>query len=421
MRALDRSTPPPFQLSADYTLTLPEVFSLGSGIQLFAFRGLHQEAVKLELIYNAGKWHEQKIGVSHFTSQMLAKGTDKRNSFQVAEALDSLGAHLEISPGFDVVSVALFSLRKNLLAAFRIVMELLESPAFDDAELRLMKEIFIQGLRVNNEKTSVVASKEIRKVIFGNSHPYGSSIEENDVSLIAKEDLYGFFKYRYFLQSAFLVGRLTDEEIRDLLKIIPACVPRKDEGVQAVESVAGISHRLARPERVQASLRIGKKCPPKRDNNGYFDALMFNHLLGGFFGSRLMKNIREEKGLTYGIYSSMHHFLHDGFWVIGAEVNQQNAVSALEEIKKEINKLTQEPVPLAELEIAINYFTGSWQSENSTLFSVAEKFKNIKLWGLPDSYYTHMLEHIQHITPDQILRAGQAHFGTDGLFEIQVG
>src|SRR3954467_10185042 len=121
MATLDRTQAPPFQLSNNYSLARPEVFELSDGIKFFLFRDIQQEVVKLDLVFSAGKWFENKPGVSHFTAQMLQKGTLKRNSFQVAEAIDSLGAHLEITPGFDTVTVAIFSLRKNLLAALRIV------------------------------------------------------------------------------------------------------------------------------------------------------------------------------------------------------------------------------------------------------------------------------------------------------------
>ena len=131
MAVLDRSQAPPFQLSSDYSLSRPDRFQLNGGITLFAFRGLQQEVVKMELIFDAGKWYEYKLGVGHFTSQMLSKGTLKKNSFQIAEALDSLGAHLEIASGFDTVSISLFVLRKNLLPAAGIISEILMGPSFD--------------------------------------------------------------------------------------------------------------------------------------------------------------------------------------------------------------------------------------------------------------------------------------------------
>ncbi len=420
MTPLDRTQAPPFQLSYNYSLARPEVFQLTEGIKFFHFRDIQQDVVKLDLVFSAGKWFESNPGMSHFTAQMLEKGTLTRNSFEVAEAIDSLGAHLEITPGFDIVSVSLFSLRKNLLAAFRIVVELLTEPAFDENELRLMKDIFIQNLKINNEKTNVVASKEIRKAVFGPDHPYGAAIEESDVSEITRSDLQVFFTHDFKLNSAFLIGRLSAEEVSEIIKLLPApLLKKKVWGTR--ESISGQSLTIAKPGSVQTSIRLGKKCVARADNPKYFEAVMFNHLLGGFFGSRLMKNIREEKGLTYGIYSSLHHFLRDGFWLIGAEVNRENAARAVEEIRYEIKSLQNDLVPMDELVVARNYFIGSWQSENSTLFSVAEKIQAIHLHGLPDDYYTHLLEYLQRITPEQILTVANTFFDTSDLIEVTVG
>ena len=178
---------------------------------------------------------------------------------------------------------------------------------------------------------------------------------------------------------------------------------------------------MIKPGSVQASIRLGKRCLPKRSSQEYFDAVMFNHILGGYFGSRLMKNIREKKGLTYGIHSGMNHFFNGSFWVISAEVNQQNAEEAISEIKNEIRRLQEEPVPIDELEVARNYFIGSWQSDNSTLFAVAEKARNIHEYHLPVDYYDQMLGHFQQMTPDQVQLVARAHFGAGDLVEVQVG
>ncbi len=129
----------------------------------------------------------------------------------------------------------------------------------------------------------------------------------------------------------------------------------------------------------------------------------------------------KKKGLTYGIYSSLNHLLRDSFWIIGAEVNQQNAGRAIEEIRREISILQEELVSEQELEIAKNYFIGSWQSENSTLFAVADKVKNNYLSGLSENYYANLLTHLQKITPAQVQHAARVSFDTGDLIEIQVG
>lgn len=416
----DRTQAPPFQLSTNYSLAQPEIFSFPGGQPLYAFRALQQNVVKLELIFQAGKWYETKSGVSHFTAHMLRKGTRKRSSFVIAEALDNLGAQLEISAGFDTVTLSLFVLKKNFFASFAILLDILEDPVFDEEELRKEKEIFIQNLRVNNEKTSVLASREIRKTLFGVGHPYGNSTEEADAQAIQSGDLRSFFHDNFVLHSGYFLGPVGDDDIRKLLDSLrlmgtPGAVQK------LVAAQLGSSHALAKSGSVQASIRLGKHCIPKGNNPDYFGVVMANHILGGFFGSRLMKTIREEKGLTYGIHSSMHHFLHGGFWVISAEVNQQNTQQALDEIRNEIRKLQEVPVPQDELDVARNYFIGSWQSDNATLFAVAEKVRNIHQFHLPEDYYTLLLGHLQRITPEQVQHAAQVHFALDDMVEIRVG
>ncbi len=416
----DRTQAPPFKLSSNYSLTQPEVFAFPGGQPLYAFRGLQQNVTKLELIFQAGKWYERQSGVSYFAAQLLRKGTHKKTSFQIASALDSLGAHLEVVAGFDTVTLSLFVLRKNFFAALTILVDLLQAPSFDENELRQEKEIFVQNLQVNNEKTNVLASKEIRKTIFGANHPYGNSTEEADALAIQPENLKGFFRDHFLFHSAYFLGPVSDSDIHHILSTL-VLEQREPIILKAPETTPGVSHMLSKSGSVQASIRLGKRCLPKRCEAEYFDAVMFNHILGGFFGSRLMKNIREEKGLTYGIHSVMNHFHHGSFWVISAEVNQQNTQQAIDEIKNEIRILQEIPVSQAELEVARNYFIGSWQSDNSTLFAVADKIMNIHEYNLPADYYDQLLGHLQRITPEQVQRVANTHFGSDDLLEVRVG
>lgn len=418
--SLDRTQAPPFSLSTDYSLTPSENFILPGGQPIYVFRGLSQNVAKLDLVFKAGKWFEPASGVSYFTAQLLRKGTRSRTSFAIAEALDRLGAHLEITAGFDTVTVSLFVLGRNLFAAMEVFLEILREPSFPEEELRQEKEIFIQNLRVNNEKTNVLASREFRKAIFGSEHPYGNSTEEPDANRIISSQLKEFFQSHFQLQSAFLVGPLDDHRLDQLLDLLrfTSKVAAKDPKPL---NQPGSSQSLAKAGSVQASIRLGKVCVRKQDRADYYDAVMANHLLGGFFGSRLMKNIREEKGLTYGIYSAMHHLQHASYWVIGAEVNKENASQASEEIRREILALQNEPVPADELDVARNYFIGSWQSDNATLFAVAEKVRSIHEFRLPPDYYSRMFSHLMKMKPSDVQEAAREHFDLKGIVEIRVG
>src|SRR5258706_14358822 len=153
----------------------------------------------------------------------------------------------------------------------------------------------------------------------------------------------------------------------------------------------------------------------------YFDLQIDIHLLGGFFGSRLMKNIREEKGLTYGIYSSLNTFVQDGFFVIGADVNKVNVQFAVKEIRSEVHKLREHPVEEQELRLAKNHFIGSLQADMANLFSVIEKIKNIHLHHLPPGYYQDLFNRVDQVGPEDILRIAAKYFQDDTLFEVAVG
>ncbi|HQQ97494.1 MAG TPA: pitrilysin family protein [Cyclobacteriaceae bacterium] len=414
----DRTQAPDFQLSTDYSLAQPEQFHSGTA-PVFAYRQISQEAVRIELLFDAGKWYEPGPGISHFTSQLLSKGTRHRNAFAVAEGFESLGAHLEVSPGYDITTVSLFALRKNTVEAMKLLNEVLTEPAFDGEELRIMKEIFLQNLRVQNEKTSVVASKEVRKAIFGRTHPYGSSLEEHDLIGLETTAMREYYQSHFRLRAVFIVGRLDDQVLREVMQLLPPSPPV----ISPTEHLPqpGRSLTLPRDSSVQASIRLGALFPQKQHNAEHFATVLVNHVLGGFFGSRLMKNIREEKGLTYGIYSSINHFERSSCWIIGAEVNQQNADRALAEIRKEIEVLRSVAIPMEELENARNYFIGSWQSENATLFSVSDKIKGLFLAGLTPAYYTDLLQFVSGCTSAQLLESAYHHFDSARLIEVRVG
>jgi predicted Zn-dependent peptidase len=165
---------------------------------------------------------------------------------------------------------------------------------------------------------------------------------------------------------------------------------------------------------------MGKKSV-LRSSKDYADVLFISHILGGYFGSRLMKNIREEKGLTYGIHASLHALKHDSYLVIGADVNIENIDLTIAEIKKELERLSSELIDINELETSRNHFIGGLQSELTTSFAHAEKIKTIALFGLSDNYYNKLIDRIENVTAAELRDKSAAHFSADSFIEIAVG
>ncbi|HBC78429.1 MAG TPA: hypothetical protein DCZ51_07355 [Bacteroidales bacterium] len=171
---------------------------------------------------------------------------------------------------------------------------------------------------------------------------------------------------------------------------------------------------------VQTAIRIGSSSINKRHPD-YPGMKFLNVMLGGYFGSRLMKNIREEKGLTYGIHSSVSSFNLSGFKLISTEVGRENTGRAIDEIYREINRLLTEPVSKNELEVVRKYMSGEMVRMFDGPFAIAESFKAVWEFGLDLNYFVGMMDKIRTITSDEIIRLANTYYKQDDLYEITVG
>ncbi len=419
---LNRNLAPPFIKSASFALPSPTTFQLSSGIQLHSIEGVQQDILKIEFIFRAGKWFESKVGQSHFTAQMLERGGINKTSAQLAEFFDRYGAHIEISAGLDFTSLALYTLSKKLHHVLPAFMEMIKTPSFPESELRQMKEVFIENLKVNSEKNSFLASKALKKNIFSTTHPYGSSVEQEDVNDIVRADLLQHAEEHLIPSEIFIVSngdKATLNYIIDNVSAYSIKSPSKNNKIYN-QSSNSFFEKIDKAHSVQSSVRLGKKIIT-RNHPDYSDLLFLNHILGGYFGSRLMKNIREEKGLTYGIQSSVNSLMNDSFMIIGADVNKENEELIFSEIKNELVKLQTTKIEESELEAAKGHFIGSLQSETANPFSVAEKIKTLKLFSLPNTYYQTLMDRVYTISSDELLTTAQSYLNDDDFFKVAVG
>jgi zinc protease len=207
---LDRTIAPAFHKNSSLEILNAQINELRNGIKVYTISGGQQDVIKIEIIFKSGRWFEEKSGAAHFAASLISKGTRSKTSYDIARIFDLYGAHLEVHPGLDVVSVALYALTKNLKPVLELLIEVITEAAFPEKELEQSKAIFLQNLQVNNEKTSFQASKLFRKNLFGAEHPYGKELEENVVEL-TREHVAGFYS-QYFGDLFVLVsGKVTPE------------------------------------------------------------------------------------------------------------------------------------------------------------------------------------------------------------------
>lgn len=417
---LDRSRPPRQYAVSKVDFQQVSTKKLDSGITFHFLESGDQPVVKLEVLFpKGGAWFEPKRGVALLCLTMLREGTRSFSSKQVFRTLAAHGAFLDVNPGLDYTSIALYCLDRHLEKLLPLVVEMIESPSFEESELNLQKDQQVAQLQVRNKKNNIVASKRLRSILFGDTHPYGRILDENDIRAISPDDLRAFHSdntkgdIQLFLSGAPSAGSITAlESSFNAWKLKPREIQKRD-----LPSIA--TPLNGNNESVQASIRIGKVTLEKTHAD-YVPLLITNHLLGGYFGSRLMKNIREDKGLTYGISSSVIPLKNSSYWALGAEVNVKLVDQALHEIKKEVRSLA-EFEDLNELETAKTQLMGSFQSEINSPFQLLEKFKNVHLHGMDYGYYHRYFSALQQFSCENVREISQKYLAAGDWTEVVVG
>jgi predicted Zn-dependent peptidase len=400
---LDRTTPPASKRISSINFTKAESISLSNGTPVHIIHAGQHDIVRLEIIMKSGRWFETDKGSAYFTSQMLLEGTSGKSSKELADIFEFHGAHVSINSGIDYNTFVVYTLSSKLGEIIDVAGQCLSDPVFPDHELNILKDIQKQQLRINNEKNNFVAGKEIRKLLYGNTHPYGRPLEIEDMGDTLNAGLLRRYYRDRLLNDVEIIisGKVTDDLIRNLevLNFLPPCnVKLMKHGPDDSGSAETI---IEKPDSLQSSIRLGRRIIHKTHDD-YIGLVILNELFGGFFGSRLMKNIREEKGYTYGVHSSIFSNIHDSFLVIGTDVKKEFVKDTIEQVYFEMDRLGSDWISKDELELVQNYMLGHFISSLETSFSLADKFKNIHFFGQDYSFYDQYVDTINSITSERL-------------------
>jgi zinc protease len=421
---LDRQVAPTVQPLASVTLPAADVFLLPNGARLHVLRNAAQPVVRLQIIFPAGKWYDPTPGVSLLTARMLLEGTRTRSARQIADEIAFYGASLECEQGFDRATLTLYCLARHLKQLLPLVVAVITEPTFPSAELDLLKTRTVQNVRIERQKPSYLASERFSRNLFSATFPYGSVFNEATFQNITNDELKAFHQATYQLSSAevFLCGDVDVEQEELVTKLIgehsSTNLPLIVEEVQ-LNSAPSKDHVLL-ADSIQSSLRIGRLWPSLNHPDTHSLQVLVK-VLGGYFGSRLMRNIREDKGYTYGIYASVSAREHATSFVIGTDVNAESTKSAIHEIHHELQRLQVELVPADELQTVKNYMAGKFANELSTVFEQCDKYKNLIFQNLPKTYYTDFLSQVRLVTPETLLQLSQEYLSPVDMIEVVAG
>ncbi len=425
--AVDRIVAPIIKDAIDFDIQLKpyQKFALDNGVEVYAFEGGSQEVLLVDMVFDAGNTYEEKNWVAAATNFLLKNGTSAKSSFEITDAFEFYGAHLNRTCTNETATVTLHCLTKHFEEVIPLMGEIISQATFPEKEIAILKQNQIQRLLLNLKKGDFIANRLIDEYLFGFEHPYGKYSVEQDYKNINREDLITFYD-KYYKQGKcviFIAGKfpsnievllnkhigqlaLNKKEIKEQIHPIVSATQKKYSIVNDAASVQG-SIRLARPF-------------PNRHHPDFPAAQVLNNIFGGFFGSRLMSNIREDKGYTYGIHSYLQNYKHAGAWMVSTDAGKDVCKATIEEVYKEMKKLRETLVEPEELKLVKNYMLGALLGDLDGPFQIISRWKSYLLNDLTADYFYNTIQVVREVQPEHILALANTYLKEEDFYELVV-
>lgn len=384
-----------------------------------------EEIVRIEFNFLAGQVMENIPMVASTTNAMLLEGSQNYNAERINSTIDQYGAFPNLSYDKDSAGFIIFTLNKHIEKILELCREILFRPVFPEDELITLLKYRLQRYQVNRQRVSTMSADYFFQSVYGNEHPYGKYLLPEHFAEITRPMLQDFHMKHYNTSSMNIIvsGKLPPDIASLLNKFFGDIAEDKSKNQLSQNIIKGGDTKklfIEMPDAVQSAIRIGSQTINKKHSD-YPGLKIVDTILGGYFGSRLMKNIREDKGYTYSINSSVNSLLLSGFKIISTEVGIGYVEKTKEEIYNEIKLLQTQPVTMEELEVAKCFMSGEMIRMFDGPFALAESFKSVLDFGLNNEYYYRLADKIKTIKPDEIMQLALTYYIIEDLYEVIVG
>lgn len=423
---LNRAQQPPVKITEGIDIPKPEFINLNNGSQLLVINEGDVDVCRIDMIFDAGSRYQNKKLEAVATASLLPEGTVKYSSQQIAEYFDFWGSFVGANADKDFARITAFSLSRHLDQTLERLEHIVKNPSYPAKEVDVWTSRGKQNLTVELDKTTTLARIELFKSIYGENHPYGMFAMPTDYDKIGRDNLLDFHTNNLGSVGSTIVlsGKITNNQISTVVKHFGETPWGKGRVnstlVEAGNPTLGKVF-VSKPDALQSAIRIGREIC-QRSHPDFTDLSIVNTILGGYFGSRLMKNIREDKGYTYGIGSYLVSLRDSTMLAITAEVGAKYTKGALTEIWKEVDRLKTEAVPLPELSKIQNHLMGEVLRSFNGPFATADSIIGlINYNNLDYSLHDRLIKSIKHITQKRIMELANQWFNKDLMVECVVG
>lgn len=424
---LNRTIPPTITdaVSFDLQLRKCDQYQLDNGVPVYSLDAGTQEVLLVEWVFYAGNWYEQKNIVAATTNFMLKNGTNTKNAFSINEHFEFYGAYLNRSCYNETATITLHCLSKHINELLPVVAEIITESIFPEEELNTYRQNQKQRLEVNLKKCDFIANRLIDEYVYGIQHPYGKYTSTLDYDHLNREELVAFYRQFYTEGNCtiFTAGKIPaglSQQLNQVFgklplqkKTIPAIhhpvLPSAEKKIRIINDAEG----------VQGAIRMARPFP-NRHHPDYSKVQILNNLFGGFFGSRLMSNIREDKGYTYGIHSYIQNHIHDSAWMISTEAGRDVCEATIEEVYKEMQILCNDQIDEEELSLVRNYMIGSVLGELDGPFQLISRWKNYVLNDVDENYFYNSVDQIKTTGAEELQELAKKYLNPDSFYELVV-
>ena len=392
------------------------------GVRIYTLNSDDFEVVRFSFIFRAGTSMQHKPFTASATVNMLSEGSLNMTGQEIAEKLDFYGSNYDANIDRDYTYISFVSLSKFFHETADVAREIILHPAFNNKELGIYCSKRKQGLTIERQKIDVQSREIFGKALFGEHHPYGMSSDENEYDNITREDLVELYNKLYTANNCFVVcsGRVSDDVLSTIEEIVDTLPLGEVCDVTFPDTKTTHSVFKKDESSLLSSIRIGRLLFPRRHPD-FVGMQVVATALGGYFGSRLMQNLREEHGYTYGVMAAMVNFEREGYLAIATQVVREHRDDALREIHNEIERLRNEPMSEDELQMVKNMMVGEILRILDGPFGIADVTIENIMCGYDNHATEQSVETILAITPEDVQQLAKRYLKDEDLIEVVVG
>ncbi len=367
-----------------------------------------------------------KPGLASITAALLTQGTTKRTANHISSEIDFIGGSLSTGGGDDFATAGLRVLKKDIRTGFDLLSDVIRNPVFDQGEIDRKVKSTLAEIRRQKEEPNIVASEAFQKAVYG-GHAYGRTGDDIAAYLpkLTRQDIIDFYEARYCPDNTIIavVGDVSEKEVVSLLNEYfngwkrngqPLPAPIAPPVIEKT-SIRKIDKNIAQANIVMGHIGIS------RENPDFYAVSIMNYILGGGgFSSRLMDNIRDNKGLAYDVHSSFAAQKETGIFEVGIQTKNESANDVINETFKEIRRIRTDLVSEKELADAKAYLTGSFPLRMDTSSKIAGMLTSIEIYNLGLDYPQKYASLINSVTREDIQRVAKKYLHPDRLVIVVV-